>query len=261
MSTEPTPSPETKLPEKPVISSPPNRPEYRAEKKPKKQPQLIKEPLTFQLLIQNLLKEPLDVIYTLTKRDRLPWAALIFCILGAFALFGLILGGFSGGHQLWAAPLKMTGGLIFTAIITFPSLFIFSCLTGAKINLKITCLILCCAVCCIALLLLGFAPILWLFSTTSSSLAFFGFLSLVTWLACLAFGISFLFRALSHLGANNFFPISLWFVIFTLVSLQMPTTLRPIIGESTDTFVDFSEKKLFLAHWLESLEPKGKDQQ
>jgi hypothetical protein len=41
----------------------------------------------------------------------------------------------------------------------------------------------------------------------------------------------------------------LWMMIVTLVSLQMMTTLRPIVG-SSDRLLP-AEKKFFLNHWLE----------
>ena len=41
-----------------------------------------------------------------------------------------------------------------------------------------------------------------------------------------------------------------------LVSIQMTTALRPIIGKS-DTFFP-TEKKFFLGHWFDTLEQAGK---
>ena len=41
----------------------------------------------------------------------------------------------------------------------------------------------------------------------------------------------------------------LWMIIATLISLQMMTTLRPIVGRSEQLLP--SEKKFFLSHWLQ----------
>lgn len=41
-------------------------------------------------------------------------------------VFGFVLGTFAYHDQLWAAPLKMGGGMLFAGIICFPSLYIFS---------------------------------------------------------------------------------------------------------------------------------------
>jgi hypothetical protein len=42
---------------------------------------------------------------------------------------------------------------------------------------------------------------------------------------------------------------------FVIVSLQMMTTLRPIVGTSRTFFP--TEKKFFLAHWFESMSGPG----
>ena len=45
-----------------------------------------------------------------------------------------------------------------------------------------------------------------------------------------------------------------WCGVFLLVTLQMSTTLRPILGsQQGEKFVDFGEKKFFLAYWSEQL--------
>jgi heme/copper-type cytochrome/quinol oxidase subunit 1 len=45
-------------------------------------------------------------------------------------------------------------------------------------------------------------------------------------------------------------PLTIWSIVFLLVTLQMTTTLRPILGRS-EVFLS-QEKKFFLQHWGES---------
>jgi hypothetical protein len=45
---------------------------------------------------------------------------------------------------------------------------------------------------------------------------------------------------------------AVWGLIFLLVTLQMTTTLRPIIG-SEEKLVNFEEKKFFLSYWSEQM--------
>ena len=45
--------------------------------------------------------------------------------------------------------------------------------------------------------------------------------------------------------------LKVWLAIFILVSLQMTTALRPIIGSSKDLLP--KEKKFFLTYWYENL--------
>lgn len=97
------------------------------------------------------------------------------------------------------------------------------------------------------LLLLGFAPALWIFAQGTASFGFMGFLAVTSWLVALAFAYRFLRSALRESGASQSMPLVVWVLIFLLVSLQLSTSLRPILGTS-DKFMT-TEKKFFLEHW------------
>jgi len=172
---------------------------------------------------------------------------LLFITVTSFVVFGLVLGLFTGGTQLWAAPLKVTLGSLFATTICLPSLYIFTCLGGAQVSLKhiVVCLLGMLAV--TGILLLGFAPVSWVFSQSTDSAVFFGFLNLVFWSIGIFFGARLLYRSVGARGNQVF----LWFTIFLLVSLQLTATLRPLIGESDDLLSQ--EKKFFLTYWLEAL--------
>jgi len=103
-----------------------------------------------------------------------------------------------------------------------------------------------------SLLLIGFSPVIWLFSSSSDSLSFFGFLCIVIWIVCLFMGLKFLTKTGKAFGMKHTKHLYLWASIFTLVTLQMPTTLRPIIGQS-DKYLELDEKKFFIQHWGEEL--------
>jgi hypothetical protein len=102
------------------------------------------------------------------------------------------------------------------------------------------------------LLLLGFAPAVWIFTQATNSFGFMGFLALVPWLVALFFGARFLFHAARATGATGFGPVRLWGAIFLVVTLQMTTSLRPILGTS-DKFLT-NEKLFFLQHWGNSID-------
>ena len=102
------------------------------------------------------------------------------------------------------------------------------------------------------LLLIGFAPVVWLFSVSSTSTTFLGFLLIVLWVICACFGLSLVFRSGHALGMTNPGHFAVWGLIFLLVTLQMTTTLRPIIG-SEEKLVNFEEKKFFLSYWSEQM--------
>ncbi|MFC5051295.1 hypothetical protein ACFPK9_11820 [Rubritalea spongiae] len=213
---------------------------------------IITEPLNFSLLLNALLKRPLDLLATIEENKSLPWKPLATLSILCLAIFGIVVGAFSGGTQFWAAPMKIILGLSFGALICLPSLYIFSCLSGIKASFQTVLGFLVCAISLLSLLLVGFAPVVWLFSTSSDSIAFFGMLCLILWLVCLSFGFKLINKAALHLGMKSSNHLKVWMIVFTLVTLQLPTTLRPIIGASNSLF-HFEDKKFFLHHWLEQI--------
>jgi hypothetical protein len=220
---------------------------------PPKPVTLIEESLTFSTLLNALLKRPIDLISTIHTKQTLPWLPLLLLSIICLGIFGLVIGAFSGAEQLWLAPTKIVLGLSFGALICLPSLYIFSCLSGVDVKFQTVLGLLLCAISLLSLLLVGFAPVVWLFSTSSGSTLFFGFLCTALWLICLGFGFKLIGKASQHLGMTSSVHLKVWMAVFTLVTLQLPTTLRPIIGTS-DIILNFSEKKFFLSHWFEQVE-------
>ena len=88
----------------------------------------------------------------------------------------------------------------------------------------------------IAALLLGFKPFLWVFSQSTTSEVFFGLLVLTAWLIALFFGTGFLLKMLEQSGTTIRGPLRVWIGIVLLVTLQMSTSLRPLIGRSQTLF-------------------------
>jgi len=261
---EPSTPPETPSP---TLQAPQNLQEVMAQASPPKLQNtakpvtLIEDPLTFSTLLNALLKRPIDLISTIHKKQTLPWLPLLLVSIICLSIFGIVIGAFSGAEQLWLAPTKIVLGLSFGALICLPSLYIFSCLSGIDVKFQTVFGLLLCAISLLSLLLVGFAPVVWLFSTSSGSILFFGFLCTALWLICLGFGFKLIGKASKHLGMTSSVHLKVWMAVFTLVTLQLPTTLRPIIGTS-DLKINFSEKKFFLSHWAEQIEaptPKSMD--
>ncbi len=200
-------------------------------------------------LFEALLRRPAELASHPICGERSTILTFAAIAVVSIAVFGLILGTFAYGNQLWAAPLKLAGGLIFAGLICFPSLYIFSSLAGSTVSTAKLGGFLGGMLALAGLLLLGFAPALWIFAQGTTSFGFMGFLALASWLVALVFAFRFLGTALRQTGASQNGPLLVWFTIFLLVTLQLSTSLRPILGHS-EKFLS-TEKKFFLHHWSE----------
>ena len=208
------------------------------------------------LIIEALLKFPGRIIYELQNnwRPGLSGWLLALALVG-MAAYGAVVGSFSGGAQMWIAPAKLALGTLFSILICLPSLYIFAGLAGIDIRLRTVIGVLFAAVALSALLLIGFAPVAWIFSQSTDSIPFMGGLHLILWVIAIGFGLRVIGAMGRLLAGSTGGQMKLWNLIFILVCLQMTTTLRPIIGRS-DRFLP-GEKKFFLTHWFETGSKSG----
>jgi hypothetical protein len=208
--------------------------------------------------IEAILREPRRVLHQLRQPGPGRLLLTLLAAAGACALvYGLVMGTFSGGTQLWAAPLKVTVGLLFSAAICLPSLYILSCLSGSTARLTEVVGLVAGLLLLMTLLLVGFAPVAWVFSQSTESIVAMGALHLLFWLIATYFGLRFL-NAGFVLREDRAGGLRVWMIIFLLVMLQMTTALRPLIGTS-DTLLP-TEKKFFLSHWSECVRQSGQGQ-
>ncbi|MBK7642085.1 MAG: hypothetical protein IPJ19_03390 [Planctomycetes bacterium] len=165
--------------------------------------------------------------------------------------YGLVVGSFSGGEQWWAAPLKIALGSLLSAALCFPSLYIFVSRSGADTSARHVLGMLLAMLASTGVLLVGFAPVAWIFSQSSTSLALLAPLHYFVWIVSLFASERILEAGLKHWRARRGGLLPLWTAIFLVTCLQMTTTLRPVLGRS-ENFFD-SERKLFLVHWAETI--------
>ena len=202
--------------------------------------------------IEAILRQPRRVLFQLGQPRSGPLLAMmllvaVLCSLG----YGVVVGTFSMGLQLWAAPVKIAAGLMISALVCLPSLYIFTCLSGSQARLAEICGLVAGLLMLMTLLLIGFAPVAWLFSQSTQSVAWMGALHLAFWLVSTFFGLRFLQAGFSHSQARSQAGLYTWIIIFVLVVLQMTTALRPIVGKA-DTFLP-EAKMFFVTHWGECL--------
>lgn len=202
--------------------------------------------------IEAILRQPRRVLFQLRqpKQGSLIIGMLIISLVCS-GIYGVVVGTFSGHEQLWAAPAKIAAGLLISALICLPSLYIFSCLSGSEARLGEVCGLVAGLLALMTVLLIGFAPVAWIFSQSTESVAAMGALHLVFWLIATGFGLRFLQTGFSHLNAKTTSGFKVWTLIFLLVMLQMTAALRPIVGTAPTLLP--TEKKFFLSHWADCL--------
>jgi hypothetical protein len=204
--------------------------------------------------IESILRQPRRVLYALRQPGA--WRiiiAMLFMAIVCMLIYGVVVGTFSRGDQLWIAPVKMVVGLLISALICLPSLYIFGCLSGSRAQLSEMVGLVAGVLLLMTLLLIGFAPVAWLFSESTNSICWMGTLHLTFWCIATAFGLRFLGAGFKATQARSQSGLYVWAIIFVLVALQMTTALRPLLGNA-DTFLPV-EKKFFLKHWADCAEP------
>jgi hypothetical protein len=209
----------------------------------------ITNPIT---AIEAILRQPRRVMYQLRQPGAggLMFYLLVIAIFCA-VVYGVVVGTFSGKEQLWIAPVKVSGGMLVSALICLPSLYIFTCLSGSRARLAEIFGLVMGMLTLTTVLLIGFAPVAWLFSQSTESVNWMGTLHLIFWFIAAAFGLRFLNIAFSHSQAKSNAGFNTWVVIFMLVVVQMTTALRPIVGKSGTFFP--TEKQFFLSYWSQCL--------
>jgi hypothetical protein len=212
--------------------------------------------LTAHVLLERLLKTPASVAYELTCGRRLQ-ASVGLVVIAAlcFLGYGFIIGTFSFGEQLLLVPLKLMVGVVFAAVICLPSLYIFSSFSGGRQSLGDTVGLFILGLALWSILLVGFAPIAWLFSQSTGTVAFMGLLHLLFWVAAAYFGLNLMNTALEHLNGHRLGILRVWGVIFLVVTMQVATLFRPLIGKAAP--LQLNEKKFFLAHWADCINGRG----
>jgi hypothetical protein len=202
--------------------------------------------------IECILRQPRRVMYQLRQpgAGRLI-AGMLFVSILCSLVYGVIVGSFSGGVQWWAAPVKIAAGLLIAALICLPSLYIFACLSGSQARLAEIFGFVAGLVMLMTILLVGFAPVAWLFSESTESLCWMGTLHLLFAVIAMIFGLRFLSAAFAQTHARSQAGLSTWIIIFVLVVLQMTAALRPLVG-TADTFLP-EEKRFFVSHWAKCL--------
>jgi hypothetical protein len=202
--------------------------------------------------IEAILRQPRRVMFNIKEPNPGGLITALLAIAVTCSLvYGIIVGTFSGAEQYWAAPVKIAIGLILSTLICLPSLYIFSCLGGSQARLVEVFGLVSGLLAIMTILLIGFAPVAWVFSQSTKSVFVMGILHLAFWSVATTFGLRFLLAGFTHFNTRSFAGLQVWIAVFVMVAMQMTTALRPIIGRA-DTFLPAAgEKKFFVNYWMD----------
>jgi hypothetical protein len=211
----------------------------------------LEESVSISKTIQSILKSPDSLAARISEGGfgKLTINLLIICIACCVG-YGLIMGSFSGGTQWYASPMKALMGLAITSLLCLPSLYIFACIGGIDIKPGQIAVVLIAANTLTTILLIGLGPVTWVFSQSTNSVFFMGFLHLSVWIISFSFGMKLMLRLTRQLKPKDTAYLGIWIVIFLITSIQMMTVLRPLIGTSEHLFP--KEKKFFIGHWIDT---------
>lgn len=203
--------------------------------------------------ITGLLRKPGDAIECVKDvRSALKGVAFLLALtaLGA-AVFGFALGSFANvGTGLWAS-LKLAGVVLFAFVLTGPSLYVFTVVCGcglSAIRIIVFGLVVTATLGC---LLASLAPILWIFTVSTESMAFIIVFSFI--LSVTAMGVAFraVWRGPAAGPVRGAFVV--WAVLYVVVALQTVTLLRPMLGPSDEECGESRQKCFFVEHFFESV--------
>ena len=210
-------------------------------------------------IVAALLKTPEKLSDALASDKGLLTSSLTFLAVAGVchAIFGFAVGLFAGGDiavmDFVKAPLVAIGSLF----ICFPSLYVFACVSGSPLSISQTLALGSSCIAMVGFLLIGLAPVVWLFAVSTASLPFMVILILLVWLIAMSFAA----RYVGKLKANTLFQrqsgIKVWFLILAIVTLQMATCMRPMLGTSERGWLT-TEKKFFLSHFGSAFKARSK---
>ena len=214
-------------------------------------------------LLAALLKAPQRVAAPLAADTDAVRAGCYF-LVGAVmfhGIFGLATGFFGGWSVASMTAAKAMLIALCSLALCLPSLYVFSAVGGSPLSMTQTFMLGASCLAMIGLLLIGLAPVAWLFAVSTSNLPFVVMLVFLIWLLSVGFAM----RYVRMLKVQPLFQrssgILVWLAVFVLVSLQMTTCLRPVLTTPHPGHGWWTpEKAFFLGHYascFEDAKPAG----
>jgi hypothetical protein len=213
---------------------------------------IVQEPRTVLAALDELLRKPTAGFERARAGAPIgPWALRVVAgSLVCCGLYGAGSGFFAGGAQIALGAVKAPLIGAWTALLCLPSLYVFGLLAGAALTRERFIVTLVGFVGMLALVLVGLLPIEWLFSVSSTSLVFVVWLHLTLWAIAVVFGARFLRAVLPELPRA---AVVLWLALFSVVSFQVTTFMRPTLWRAPNAPVVERGKLFFLDHFSKTV--------
>ena len=177
---------------------------------------------------------------------------LILLTLGGFGIFGLVTGFFVDWRVALLDMVKMIGVVVFGFALCLPSLYVFMCISGVVLSfsrivtagLVVTAMMGC--------VMGALAPVIWLFSASTSSMDVFLMILLFAGSVAVGFGVLPIKRAYMAGVFNSCAALYSWLAILVVVMLQCITLMRPMLSPIGDGATP-QGKQFFIQHFFMSL--------
>ena len=209
-------------------------------------------------IVSSLLKAPEAVAETIANR-RQPFTTSVILLVAAavfHAVFGLAMGLFGGWNVAIMDVAKIPLIAVCSLLLCYPSLYVFSCVGGTPLSLSQTFLLGASCLAMLGLLLVGLAPVAWLFSVSTESISFVTMLVLFIWLIAASFAVRYIGKLQAHTLFKKASGIKLWFFVLIVVTLQMVTCMRPILTAPEADGWWTGKKMFFLQHFGSTFEAR-----
>ena len=190
-------------------------------------------------------------------------SSLAAAVVG-FALYFFAAGFFAGWQIALLDAVKGAGIALFAFALCLPSLYVFSCVSGATLRAG---QIVAAGAACLAtagMLLAALAPVLWLFAVSTTSAAFVAFLGALLSAPAMWFAVRPALGLKAAGAVRTTAGLRLWLAAFTVVAMQTVTLLRPMLAapaakpaEGEEAAAEASampDKMFFLEHFFRLLD-------
>ncbi len=174
-------------------------------------------------------------------------ASLLVASSAFFAIYGAIIGAYSGGLQIISSAIKLPALYLLTLIICIPTLYFFDILFGSKLIFKQYVTMALVSVSIISVLLFSFAPVVLFFLISIDGYDFFLLLNVLIMGITGVVGVRIFYRGMQEMlggpeALENEMRAKLlkgWVFLYALVGSQLGWTLRPFFGSEGQNFEIF----------------------